>query len=268
VPPSYSLRVLPFGWTLKDLAGAATLADSYGAEPSDVLAIWFSESGLNPRNASEGYFGLIMGRDDFVTQTAGMPRGSWEQIVTSAPLGTQLAAIQRFWDATIRLWMKAPQGSEGAVLNARAAQLGVTPAGFLYALNFVPAWAIRIKTADQPMIRSAELGGGDPNAQDSEARYYRDNPGFDVTQKGYISMRDMDLRISKFRDRALADAGARQLLTGASVVEASYVTGESSGPSEPRRPPPSPWLPLLGITVAFGAIGIGLYALDRAIPKP
>jgi hypothetical protein len=260
--------VLPYGWTLRDLQGAGALADSYGADTSDILAIWFSESGLNPRNSGEGYYGLIMGRDDFVTQTAGMPRGSWQDIVLNQSLGIQLAAIHRFWDGQIRLWMHAAQGNEGAALNARANQLGVTPAGLLYAINFVPAWAVRIKTADQPMIRSAEMGGGDPTEQDSEARYYKDNPGFDVTNKGYISMRDMDLRISRFRDRALADAGARQLLAGAALTEVGLirVSGSAEAPL-PKREPVSPWLPLLGITLAFGGIAVGLHYLDRAIPK-
>ena len=162
---------LPFGWQSKDLDQATSLAASYGSPLEDVLGIWFSESGLNPRNSNVGYYGLIMGNDGFVTNTAGMPPGAWQEIVTKESLTTQLLAIKRFWDAQIRVWLGAKPGQEEAVLKARATALGITPAGLLYSLNFVPAWASRAKTADGMLVRSAELGGGDPNAPDSEARY-------------------------------------------------------------------------------------------------
>jgi hypothetical protein len=262
--------VLPFGWTSKNLDDATSLAASYGAPLEDVLGIWFSESGLNPRNTNVGYWGLIMGRDDFVTSTAGMPPGAWQEIVTKESLTTQLLAIKRFWDAQIRTWLGAKAGQEENVLKARAQALGITPAGLLYSLNFVPAWASRAKTADGMLVRSTELGGGDPNAPDSEARYYKDNSPLDITQKGYISMRDMDLRISAFKARARNANATRDLFTeGADIIPASYTTTSDSGtaPSSPKKPSFSPW-PVIAIgAVFFGGIFVGLHYLEKAIPK-
>lgn len=262
---------LPFGWTPPDLEQASALAASYGAPLEDVLGIWFSESGLNPRNIAQmgqlTYYGLIMGLDPFVTQAAGMEPGRWAHIVTSEALSVQLQAIQRFWDASIRQWLRTAPGHEGTALRVRAQNLGITPAGLLYAINFTPAWAIRMKTADGPMVRSADAGGGDPNAPDSEARYYRDNPGFDITKKGYISLRDMDLRISAFKERARASKNTQALFVeGSEIVPASYTPGPS--PTTPTKPSSSsPWPAILGFTVFMGGVFVGLHYLDKAIPK-
>lgn len=258
---------LPFGWTSKDLDQAASLAASYGAPLEDALGIWFSESGLNWRNSNVGYFGLIMGLPSFVDQTAGMPAGRWQAIVTGEPLSTQLIAIKRFWDAQIRLWLGAKAGQEEATLKARAETLGVTPAGLLYSLNFVPAWASRAKTADGPLVRSADNGGGDPNALDSEARYYKDNAPLDITKKGYISLRDMDLRISAFKARARNASATRDLFTeGADIIPAAW-TSESSTTTSPPKKPPSPWPAILAGTVIFGGLFIGLHYIEKAIPR-
>jgi hypothetical protein len=261
--------VLPFGWQSKDLDQATNLAASYGAPLEDALGIWFSESGLNWRNSNVGYYGLIMGLPSFVEQTAGMPPGAWQEIVTKESLTTQLLAIKRFWDAQIRLWLGAKAGQEEVVLKARATQLGVTPAGLLYSLNFVPAWAARAKTADGMLVRSADLGGGDPNAPDSEARYYKDNAPLDITKKGYISLRDMDLRISAFKARARDSIATRDLFTeGADIVPVGYMTSDHDLPiSPPTKPSFSPWPAILGIGVIFGGIFVGLHYLEKAIPR-
>ncbi len=258
--------MLPFGWTSKDLDQAANLAASYGAPLEDALGIWFSESGLNWRNSNVGYYGLIMGLPSFVDQTAGMQPGTWQNIVERNPLSTQLLAIKRFWDAQIRLWLGAKAGQEENVLKTRAAQLGVTPAGLLYSLNFVPAWASRAKTADGMLVRSAELGGGDPTAQDSEARYYKDNAPLDITKKGYISLRDMDLRISAFKARARNSSATRDLFTeGADIVPVGYTT---SGAEQPKTKEPfSPWPAILAGTIIFTGLFVGLHYIEKAIPN-
>lgn len=260
---------LPFGWTSQNLDEATSLAASYGSPLEDVLGIWFSESGLNPRNTNVGYWGLIMGRDDFVTTTAGMVPGSWQNIVANQSLTTQLLAIKRFWDAQIRTWLGAKAGQEESVLKARAQSLGITPAGLLYSLNFVPAWASRAKTADGALVRSAEMGGGDPNAPDSEARYYKDNAPLDITQKGYISMRDMDLRISAFKARARSSNATRDLfMEGADIVPVGYVTaGDRSSGEPPPKKPFSPWPAIFAGATIFGGLFVGLHYIEKAIPK-
>ncbi len=263
--------MLPFGWTSKDLDQAADLAASYGAPLEDALGIWFSESGLNWRNSNVGYYGLIMGLPSFVDQTAGMVPGTWQRIVTNDSLSTQLAAIKRFWDAQIRTWLGAKAGQEESVLKTRANALGVTPAGLLYSLNFVPAWASRAKTADGMLVRSAELGGGDPNAPDSEARYYKDNAPIDVTKKGYISLRDMDLRISAFKNRARNSTATRDLFTeGSDIIPASYTSSsdsEASSSSKSSKSSFSVWPVIFAGTIIFGGLFVGLHYLEKAIPK-
>lgn len=261
---------LPFGWTSQELNRAASLAATYGAPLEDVLGIWFSESGLNWRNMKGDYGGLIMGRDDFVTQTSGMPTGSWIDIVSNQPLAIQLLAIKRFWDAQIRLWLGAKPGQEESVLKTRAEQIGVTPAGLLYSLNFVPAFASRAKTADGALVRSAELGGGDPNATNTEARYYKDNAPLDVTKKGYISMRDMDIRISAFKNRAKNSPETAQLFVeGSDIIPAAYTSTSESGDSAPKSKTSSfsVW-PVVAIGgIFFGSLYVGLHYLEKAIPK-
>jgi hypothetical protein len=262
-----------YGWTQADLDQAAALASSYGAPLEDILAIWNSESGLYPRpdakapqsilNAANiGYFGLIMGQDAFVTQQGGMQGGMWKSIVENDTIAKQILAIKRFWDGGIRTWLKALAGQEDTVLRNRAAQLGITTAGLLYALNFVPAWTARMKTADAPMIRSAEQGGGDPNAPDTEARYYKDNQGFDPTNKGYITLRDIDLRISRLRDVLYASA-AKSLLT----VPVSYTTPSTTEKPAPKKTSHSPWPAIFGFGIVIGGIWVGLHYLEKAIPK-
>jgi hypothetical protein len=70
----------------------------------------------------------------------------------------------------------------------------------------VPAYASQMKTADQPMIK-----GG--------TQFYNDNPGFDVTNKGYITIRDMDLRIARKKSEANAASSTAPLLAMARTRE-------------------------------------------------
>lgn len=246
---------LPFGWAKPDIDIAAQLFASYGADPQDGLAIWFSESGLKPRNSAQAgvltYYGLIMGTDEFVTKTAGMQAGAWIHIVEKESVATQLAAIQRFWDALIRIYLHASAGNEGDTLIARAERLGITNAGFLYAMQFVPAFMAHAKTADEQMIKEGVLYDG----QD----YYTSNPGFDITHKGYISPRDMDLRISRFRDRANADPEARTLMATIATSEAGFIEEVRNRATE------SKWGPVLTVFAVTGTVLGGIVLVDRFV---
>jgi hypothetical protein len=200
---------LPYGWTSDDVRIAVELASNYEIDPEDLFAIWYSESGLQPHlGPVAGYYGLIMGNDQFVTSTAGLAPGTWRDIVLNSPLAVQLQAIAKYYDAQARIWLKESYAS-------RAAKLGVTPAGVLYALQFVPAYASQMKTADQPMV----MGG---------TAFYNDNPGFDVTNKGYITIRDMDLRIARKKSEANGAQTTAPLLAMARMREGLPFQGLAS----------------------------------------
>jgi hypothetical protein len=219
---------LPYGWTNTDVQIVVELADAWDMDPEDLMAVWFSESGLQPHlerpNIGPGYYGLNMGWDQAMTGTAGWKPGTWISIVRNESVAVQLQALAKFYDAQAKQML-------GESFASRAQKLGVTPAAVLYAMNFVPAWASRMRTADQPMVRNApysDFGIATGSARTDlnalcalksfaaqEACFYKSNPGFDVTSKGYISMRDMDLRISRMRSNALASKNIAPLLLAA-----------------------------------------------------
>lgn len=174
-----------YGWTDDDLQLVTELGAMYGAEPEDLLGLWMSESGINPRNAKVlgdlHYYGLIMGEAKLVDHSMAWPAGTWEKIVTTKPIAIQLQAIAKFWDVLQRVYLK------DTVANY-AKLFGLSSAGVLYALNFVPGYVAHMKTASQPMI-----------VRDAPDGFYAANPGFDWTNKGYINLRDVDIRVNAKR---------------------------------------------------------------------
>jgi hypothetical protein len=172
-----------YGWTDSDVAHGAAIARSFGAEPRDIFGLWYHESGgLNPRVHPFGdYYGLIGGDNSGVSNTVGY---SWASVVQSGSIAQQLDAIQDFWERQAATYLHESYAS-------RASRIGATPAAMIYATNFVPAYAARVRSVDDVLI-----AGSDP--------YYAQNPAF-ANAKGYISVRDLEDKIAAMVQRGLND---------------------------------------------------------------
>lgn len=204
---------LPYGWSDSDLDIVVGMARGWKMQPEDLMAIWFSESGAQPRCRSIGagcipanqdlpagythYFGLIMGAGQFVDPTLGFPKGTWEHIVTKESVAVQLQAIAQFWD-------KQQKGYLGESAVDRADRIGVSTAAVIYALNFVPAIA---KHATGPMSVLVKPGSLIINGRDA----YNDNKGLDVDGDGAITMKDMEARVINRRNALASGGPGRQL---------------------------------------------------------
>lgn len=204
---------LPYGWIDSALDIVVGMARGWKMPPEDLMAIWFSESGAQPRCRSVGmgciptgqpmpegkigYYGLIMGADKFVSPTLGWPAGTWERIVTKEAIAVQLQAIAQFWD-------KQQRGYLGESATDRADRIGVSTAAVIYALNFVPAIA---KHATGPNFVLVKPGSLIINGRD----VYNDNKGFDVDGDGAITMKDMEARVIQKRNELASSGAGRQL---------------------------------------------------------
>lgn len=247
---------IPLGWGQNELDAEIDLANRFGANPEDILALWNSESGLFYRcgtpnggcSVAPGYFGLIQGYDSYVSPVIG---ASWKSIVANGSLLEQIAAIKKFWE-----WQEKQLGEP---IAARAARLGVIPSAVLYSLNFVPAYFRNMKTADQPMI--VENGGPDGGA------YYHDNPGFDIDQppKGYITVRDVERRILNKKSEGLAALRTRDLFLAAmEQAENPYATVAYRPSSGASSAPKTEWG---NVVLGVGIVGLTAAGLWYAIKR-
>ena len=191
---------LPAGWDDRAVRATETLAAYFKADPRGVLAIWNSESGLYPHLAGPaGYFGLIMARPQYIDGVIGT---SWQNLVTNGTVVDQIAAIKVFWDKTARTVLG------GDTVQGRARKLGVRGDTVLYCLNFVPAYFAHMTSKTQPMVVSAQKGGGNDGGV-----FYRDNPGFDLDGKGYITVLDVQKRIDRMMQAGMAAARTAPLFS-------------------------------------------------------
>lgn len=171
----------PYGWTDQDIARGVTLARSLDASPRDLFALWYNESGLNPRarNSSSGNSGLIQGT------------GVWVSLQQSGSIAQQL-------DQAAYDWANSAQTMLGESYASRASRLGVTTPAMIYAMNLTPAYAKNMRSANQPML--IRNGGPDGGA------FYAGNPGFDHQGKGYVSIQDLEDHIAIMRRKGEATA--------------------------------------------------------------
>jgi hypothetical protein len=243
----------PLGWGQNEVDATADLAERFGADPEDILALWNSESGLFFRcgtpsggcNAIPGYFGLIQGYDAFVTPVIGQ---SWRVLVTSGTLLEQIAAIKKLWSAQ--------ESQLGEPIAARASRLGVAPAAVLYSINFVPAYFRNMKTADQPMV----IRGGGPDG----GQYYRDNPGFDLDNKGYITVRDVQARIDRKKQEGYAASRTRDLFFAAGELSSNPYANVSYRPGGGTTKPKTEWGNIL---LGVGIVGLTTAGLVYAVKR-
>jgi hypothetical protein len=170
----------PYGWTKDDIDLGIDVARSVDASPRDTFALWYFESGLNPRIVSNaGYYGLIQGRAD----TLG-PK--YVSIVQGGSIAQQLEMIAR-------VWQSSAQSNLGESYASRARKLGVTTPALIYAMNTCPAVVKGVRSADEHMfVRGAP---GYPGM------CYGGNPVFDHQNKGYITLRDYEDHLAAARRR-------------------------------------------------------------------
>lgn len=203
---------LPYGWSESDLEIVVGMARGWKMAPEDLMAIWFSESGAQPRCRSIGagcipanqplpegyihYFGLIMGGATFVDPTLGWKSGTWEHITQKESIAVQLQAIAQFWDKLQKIYL-------GESATARAERIGVSTASVIYALNFVPAYAKRATSANSVLVKKGDIVGG--------RDLYEDNKNLDLDHDGAITMKDMEARVVDRRN-ALASGGPGRTL--------------------------------------------------------
>jgi len=208
-PEAAAVSSLPYGWSDSDLDIVVGMARGWKMPPEDLMAIWFSESGAQPRCRSVGfgcipsgqpmpegklgYFGLIMGADKFVSPTLGWAAGTWERIVVEKSVAVQLQAIAQFWDRLGKIYL-------GESFADRAERIGVSPAAVMYALNFVPAYAKRATGPNSVLVKKGDGTG-----------FYEANAGLDLDGDGAITMRDMEARVTERRN-ALASGGGGRVL--------------------------------------------------------
>lgn len=185
------------------LRAVKALADYFHADPKGILAIWNSESGLQPRlGPVSGYYGLIMAMPSMVD--AALQAGSmrpWAAIVMNGSIVEQIAAIKQIWDSSAKTFLHES-------VATRAKKLGVRGETVLYSLNFVPAYFAKMTSATQPMI--VKDGGPDGG------QFYHDNPGFDLDGKGYITVLDVQKRIDRMMASGMNNTATASLFKGVS----------------------------------------------------
>ena len=208
---------LPYGWTERDLRAVEVLAGYFRANPRGILAIWNSESGLQPRlGPVSGYYGLIMAAPQFIDSSIGQ---SLANLVKHGSIVDQIAAIKTFWEKSAKNYLG------GDTVQARARKLGVRGDTVLYSLNFVPAYFAKMQSAKQPMIVSSAYGRSHGIASPDGGRFYNDTPGFDLDHKGYINVLDVQKRIDRMMIQGMAASSPTRALFGAVSGSSGFFSG-------------------------------------------
>lgn len=209
---------LPYGWTDADLATLKHIAAELGISPLEVMALLYSESGLNPKASPEGLAGLT----PVIETEMGWPHGTIAQL-NAGPITAYLQAV-------FQLWVHTAEKYVHSTYPARAAKLGVTPGTALYGYHgFVgpmttaqnaatvlgkkpPVWPVTWTskgwTYQGAPVREAigrELTGLEG--------IYAGNPGLDLGQKGTITLGDMQARVNKKAVELQANPQTRALYT-------------------------------------------------------
>lgn len=194
---------LPNGWTDDDLKAVIVMANDLGiSDPRSLTTVWASETGvspvqqLNPRTKldlvssdpwSPFFAGGLNGSTAAVARGLGFKSASdW----LNAPIRVQLQGIYKQYVNHVR--------AMGEGFDARARRLGTTAAALLYAFNFLPAYAVNIRSADQAIVSAGSV-------------FYDQNCALDTStsgpvttrcgqKKGSITLRDFEFltRLNRF----------------------------------------------------------------------
>jgi len=175
VAPTPATTPLPDGWDDAAVAVVGQMADALHMDPLEMLALFESESGLQPHLKPAGLAGLT----PIVETEMGWPHGTLAQLI-AGPTVTQLQAIFALWS---HLQEKYAGGSFAAV----AKRWGVTVGPVLYAFHGFLRGAL---SATGPGSHLAD-------ASTDVGQAYSGNPGLDIGHKGYIAVSDLVQRIAQ-----------------------------------------------------------------------
>lgn len=172
---------LPNGWTDDDLKAVIVMGNDLGiGDPKSLTCVWASETGvspvqqLNPRTKldlpssdpwSPFFAGGLNGSTAAVCRALGFKSASdW----LNAPIRIQLQGIYKQYVNHVR--------AMGEGFDARARRLGTTAAALLYAFNFLPAYAVNLRSADQAIVSAGSV-------------FYDQNCALDTSTSGLVSTR-------------------------------------------------------------------------------
>lgn len=198
--PDPSPAPLPFGWRDSDVATLFNMAHDFGIPPLEVLALFYSESGLNPHASPEGLAGLT----PIIETEMGWPSGTIKQL-NAGPITTYLQAV-------FQLWAHVQEKYVGSSFAQKAAEWGVSPGVALYTYHgfLGPAMAAHGPAAvlgQRPPVWPVVWQGGwkyqgqpikdvlGRNLTGAEV-LYSGNPGLDIGNKGTITVGDMAKRVA------------------------------------------------------------------------
>jgi hypothetical protein len=201
---------LPYGWTDADLATLANMAQDLGIAPVEVLALFYSESGLNPQASPEGLAGLT----PIVEQEMGWPAGTVHQL-NAGPITAYLQAV-------FQLWAHVAEKYARTSFAAKGQQWGVSPGTALYTFHGFLGPALSATSAASILGRKPPVwpvtwqsGGWSYQGQPIAAAIgrpltgaevlYSGNPGLDPTHKGTITIADMAARVKNKAAQLKAD---------------------------------------------------------------
>ena len=216
---------MPYGWTDGDLATVVRMGQEFGISPLEILALFYSESGLNPKASPEGLAGLT----PVIETEMGWPHGTIAQL-NAGPITGYLQAV-------FQLWAHVQEKYVGKTFTAKGNEWGVSPGAALYTFHGFLGPAMQAhgtnailgkKPASWPV--TWQNGGwsfnGAPIALTPLEAEYAGNPGLDIGNKGTITVGDMAARVKNKAQQLQADPNGAILYHRLQ----SFDTLPSSGP--------------------------------------
>ena len=175
VAPTPAETPLPDGWDDASVAVVGQMADALHVDPLDMLALFESESGLQPHIKPAGLAGLT----SIVEVEMGWPSGTIAQLI-AGPTLMQLQAI-------FALWAHVQDTYAGGSFAAKAKAWGVPTGAVLYAYHGFLRGALSASGPASVLADHANDPGG----------VYAGNPGLDIGNKGTITVGDLVARIAQ-----------------------------------------------------------------------
>ena len=192
-----SSAALPYGWSDEALAALDGIARELDADPEDLLALLWSESGAQPRiNA----YGLAQITPIAQAEMHWAP-GAWAQIV-AGPIEPQLAGVFAFWQH-----LQSAYG-QGRTFAQIARSWGVSVGAVIYSFQGFPAGAMKATGPSSTLATPPEST-------------YLGNVGLDLGNKGRITVADIAQRIAKKKAELHAYPPGHQLATRLALVSRS-----------------------------------------------